>query len=76
MIIEWLKWRIELVKMFFDVLRDNDHLVLVAEVEEQIWGYCIYFSILTYYMGNWNSICFSFLSRKNIGVDKLAKNVR
>jgi GNAT superfamily N-acetyltransferase len=38
MIIEWLKWKIERAKTFFDVLRDSDHLVLVAEVEGQTVG--------------------------------------
>ncbi|MGB9714082.1 MAG: GNAT family N-acetyltransferase [Candidatus Bathyarchaeales archaeon] len=38
MIVRWLKWKIERKRTFHDVLRDSDHLVLVAEVEGQLVG--------------------------------------
>ncbi|MEM3597049.1 MAG: GNAT family N-acetyltransferase [Candidatus Bathyarchaeia archaeon] len=39
LIVEWLKWEIERTTAFVDVLRDDNHVVLVAEVDGQIAGF-------------------------------------
>ncbi|MEM3577271.1 MAG: GNAT family N-acetyltransferase [Candidatus Bathyarchaeia archaeon] len=39
LIVEWLKWEIERAKAFFDVLHDDNHIVLVAEADGQIAGF-------------------------------------
>ena len=38
MIADWLKWKLERVRTFFEALRDSNHLILVAEVEGEIVG--------------------------------------
>jgi GNAT superfamily N-acetyltransferase len=38
MISDWLKWKLERVKTFLEVLREKDHLILISEVDGQIVG--------------------------------------
>lgn len=39
LIVEWLKWKIERTKAFVDALNDDNHIVLIAEVNGQIAGF-------------------------------------
>jgi ribosomal protein S18 acetylase RimI-like enzyme len=39
LIFEWLKWEIERTKAFFGVLSDENHVVLVAEVNGKVVGF-------------------------------------
>lgn len=75
MIVEWLKWEIERAETFFNVLRDSNHLVLVAEVNGQIVGILHMLFYRDILHGGLNSHVLLFLVHENYRKKQIGKKL-
>jgi GNAT superfamily N-acetyltransferase len=75
MIVGWLKWKIERANTFFDVLRDGDHLVLVAELNGQIVGMLHLLFYLDILHGGVNSHALLFFVKEKYRKRRIGKRL-